>query len=1016
MNTVITSQKLGKPNDTGKDSGTFRFMSFMLLCLVTLCLSTAAYAQKAVSGKVTDAADNSGLPGVSVSVKGTTTGTVTDASGSYNLSVPNDNTTLVFSFVGYVTQEVAVGSRTSVDVSLAADVQSLQEVVVIGYGEQRKQDVTGGVAAIGPKDFNKGLIASPEQLLQGRAAGIQVTPASGEPGAGINIRIRGAGSIRGGNNPLFVVDGIPLDGGSTTDGGRDFGAGSSSPRNPLNFLNPADIENITVLKDGSAAAIYGSRGANGVVLITTKRGKAGQQSLNVSASTSIASTLKRYDLLSADEFLSGLQAAGGNSQDPAVNKGNNTNWQNEIFRTAVSQNYTVDYGGGNDNTNYRFSLGYSDQQGIIKNSGFSRLNGRINASHELFNDKVVIDLNLTTTGISDKFVPNGDNAGFQGNLIGAALQANPTFPVRNDDGTYFTPGGNDFRNPASLVDPNQIKDIGNTNRTLGRIGGTWRIVKGLSYKINFGIDNSTASRRTSIRPNIPGFGDITNNSGRAVIQNRNLRNTTLEHTLNYNGKVGIGTLEALAGFGYYRYENSGNFLQAERFLTSALNAGLPLYDVISGVNNKDNNKAFFSGADRSQNEIQSIFGRLNYNINDKYILTATVRRDGSSRFGPDNKYGTFPSFAGAWRISQESFMPQGVFDDLKIRANWGITGNQEYPGNTSKVIYSFDPNNAAATPQNVQNNKIKWEQARQWGVGIDFAILKSRLTGTLDYFNKSTKDLIFQAFYAQPAPAIYRWINLPGNINNTGLEFALNYDVLPSSQLQWQISYNMTILKNEVSGIGTLINTGAINGQGLSGAFAQQIRDGYPAPAFFLRQFAGYNENGQGIYPNGELLTYAGSPIPKFTFGLNNSFTYGKWNLNVFLNGATGFYVYNNTANAYFIKGNLRNGRNVTKEIANSVESADNFAEASTRFLEKGNFVRLSNFSLSREIGLKNNTSIKNLRISLTGQNVLLFTKYTGVDPEVNTNKAIDGVSSVGIDYTSYPSARTFTLGVSAGF
>jgi iron complex outermembrane receptor protein len=437
---------------------------------------------------------------------------------------------------------------------------------------------------------------------------------------------------------------------------------------------------------------------------------------------------------------------------------------------------------------------------------------------------------------------------------------------------------------------------------------------------------------------------------------------------------------------------------------------------MSGTNNKDNSKAYFAGTDRSQNELQSYFGRLNYNINDKYILTATLRVDGSSRFGENNKYGAFPSLAAAWRISQEDFMPQGVFDDLKLRLNWGITGNQEFPGNVSRVIYNFDPNNAAANPQNNPNPDIRWEQTQQYGAGLDFGLIQGRLTGTIDYFKKGTRDLLFQAFYAQPAPATYKWINLPGNISNEGIELTLGYNLFQDKPLNWNISYNMTYLKTNVSGIGTLINTGAINGQGLTGAFAQQIRDGYPIGAFFLREFAGYGDAGLGIYPNGEQLTYAGNAIPKFNFGLNNSFTYGNFDLSFFFNAAAGYYVYNNTANALFIKGNLRNGRNVTQDVANSAENPNNFAEASTRFLEKGDFIRLSNLAFGYNFALPEGGFAKSLRLFLTGQNLLLFTKYTGVDPEVNTNKAIDGVSSIGIDYTAFPSARTFTVGLNVGF
>ncbi len=1003
-----------------------RLGTLVITALVWMVCQQAAWAQsRTITGTVTAQDDNSPLPGVTVLVKGTTNGTATGADGGFSISVPDNNAVLVFSFIGFQSQELPVGTRSTIDAKLASDVQALSEVVVIGYGEQQKKDVTGGVVALTPKEFNKGVIASPEQLLQGRAAGVQVTPASGEPGAAVNIRIRGTTSIRGGNNPLFVVDGVPLDGGSN-ERGADYGAGEQSPRNPLTFLNPADIENITVLKDASAAAIYGARGANGVVLITTRRGKAGTQSLNFSASGSVSAPLKRYDLLSAGEYLPALQAAGGDPTAPGVNGGASTDWQDEILRTAVTQNYSVDFGGGNDDTKYYFSMGYNDQQGIIKRSGLRRLSGRVNATHELFNDKVVLELNLATSGVRDQYAPLGDNAGFKGNLLGAALQANPTYPVRNPDGTYFTPGGGDFRNPAATV--NLIDDNGNTTRTLARISGTWRLLKGLSYKLNFGIDNASTVRRSSIPRGLPGFNeDVSvgpNNprtgtglnvaNGFVNIANQFASTQLLEHTLNYSGKLGIGSLDGLVGFAYQKFENRGNYTMAANFLADVARSGLPLYDVIGGVNNRDS-RSYYAGSNRAQSELQSYFGRLNYNINEKYLITGTLRVDGSSKFGPNNKYGYFPSLAFGWRLSEEGFIPE-AFSDLKLRLNWGLTGNQEYPGNTSKVIFGFDPNNAAVTPLNNPNANIKWEQTQQYGAGIDFGFLEGRLTGTIDYFKKGTKDLIFQAVQSQPSATQFVWVNLPGNVNNEGAEFTLSYDILRERALNWNASFNATYLTTKVTGIGTIINTGDINGQGLSGAYAQQIRDGYPIGSFFMREFAGYNENGLGIYPNGEQLTYAGNAIPKFNFGLSNSFNYGNWDLNVFFTAATDFYVYNNTANALFVKGNLRNGRNVTRDVASSEESPNNFAEASTRFLERGDFLRLSNLALGYNFKLPEGIYLKTVRLYATGQNVFLITNYTGVDPEINTNKARDNVPSIGIDYTAFPSARTFTVGLSAGF
>ena len=987
------------------------FVSFLsMLTMVLLLGNGAAWAQgRTVTGKVTDAT-GSVLPGVSIQVKGTTRGTNTTGEGTYSLGDVTNDATLVFSFIGYTTQEVAVGNRTTVDIQLADDTKALQEVVVVGYGTQKQKDITGGIVALGPKDFNKGVIASPEQLLQGRAAGVQITPSSGEPGAGINIQIRGSTSVRSNSNPLYVIDGVPLDGGDVSSGGQDFGGGTTSARNPLNFLNPNDIENISVLKDASSAAIYGSRGANGVVLITTKRGRAGSQQVNLSASTSISSPLRTYDLLDGPAFLTGVVAAGGDRA--AVDRGANTDWQKEIFRTSISQNYNLSFGGGNQDTRYLFSVGYSDQQGIIKKAALQRVVGRINASHELFNDKVVLDLSLTTSGIKDTYVLNGDNAGFQGNLIGAAIQANPTYPVRNPDGTFFQPGG-DYRNPVAVLD--YIDDTGNTNRTLASVSGTWRILDGLSAKINFGLDASTGVRRTGIDGRLGGFND-TFGRGRAYIQNRFRNSRLIEYTLNYNKTIGTGALDAVAGFSYQKFENRGDFVRSEFFTTYEI----PLVDNIDGVNNNDN-KAFLGGSDRSQNELQSFFGRVNYNIAEKYILTGTLRVDGSSRFGANNKYGYFPSIGAAWRLSNENFIPKNVFDDLKLRISYGITGSQDFNGGASRVIFTANPD-GSLTQNNNPNPDLRWEQTTQYGAGIDFTILKGRLSGTVDYFNKSTTDLLFRVRYAQPAAVTYRFINLPGQVINSGVELGLAFQAVQKEKFGWEILANATYLTNTIKNFGsTNINTGSISGQGLSGAFAQTFRDGYSIFSFNLPTFTGFGNTPDGLqnvglYANNGVASIVGNPIPKYNLGLTNNFSFGKLSASLFFNGQFGAYIYNNTANALFLKGILKNGRNVTVDAANSPENPLNAGSPSTRFLEKIDFVRLANANIGYTFDLPQGGFAKNLRVSLTGQNLLLFTGYTGLDPEVNTNKTIDEVPSRGIDYTSFPTPRTFTLGLNVGF
>ncbi len=428
------------------------------------------------------------------------------------------------------------------------------------------------------------------------------------------------------------------------------------------------------------------------------------------------------------------------------------------------------------------------------------------------------------------------------------------------------------------------------------------------------------------------------------------------------------------------------------------------------------NKAYSAGSDRNRSELQSYFGRVNYSINDKYLLTATVRVDGSSKFGPNNKYGAFPSVAGAWKISQENFA-KDLGADIKVRASWGVTGNQEFPPNLTQFRVNYDANNAASFPDITPNPNLKWETTRQYGIGADLGFFDGRLTATIDYFDKNTRDLLFEALYAAPAPARARFINADFNVVNRGVELGINYDILAGKSFRWDISANATFLRNRVENLAGLYNAGTINGQGLSGAYAQRIVSGYPLFSFFMADFSGFDDSGFAQYTDPNLgLSYQGGAIPTYNFGLTNNFAFGNWTASVFINGAGGNYIYNNTANAIFTKGNLRNGRNVTVEAANTTESPVNPALVSTRFLEKGDFARLSNVVIGYNIKLPNVTAIRNLRVSVTGQNLFVVTGYSGIDPEVNTNKTLDGIPSLGIDYTSFPSQRVVTIGLSAGF
>lgn len=995
--------------------------SFVPLLVVGMLWSLPLDAQVTtgtIRGRVIDAMTQQPLATVRLAVQGTQHSVLTADDGSYILrDVPAGQHLIRASRIGYALQQqgvtVVAGGTATVDMTMTPQALALEEVVVTGYGTQSRRDATGSVVAITEGNFNEGVISSPEQLLQGRMAGVQVTTASGEPGAGANIRIRGTSSVRGGNQPLFVIDGVPLTGGAATPGGPNFGAGSQSPRNPLTFLNPEDIENISILKDASAAAIYGSRGSNGVVLITTKRGAgaaAAGPSMTVSSSISISSVRKKLDLLSAAEYVSAAQAAGA---DPAVvDFGNDTDWQDEIFRSAVTHDQYISYADRTEAGSYRISLGYADQKGIIENSSLERLTARINADQSLLDDRINLELSLTGSRVSDTYAAVGNTAGFQGDLLGAALQANPTRPVFNTDGSYFQTA--DFRNPAAMLA--FVDDEAETSRILASVAGTLTLTDWLSYKLNLGYENNEAVRRTGINPALgasAGFSGIGTTNGRAEINNLYINSQLIEHTLNLRRPLARGGIEALAGFSYQRFEDRADWLRAEFFTTDEI----PLVDNVDGVNNEDN-RAFSASSSRNVDELQSFFGRVNYNFDDRYLVTANFRADGSTKFGRNNRYGYFPSLAVAWRLSNEGFFAglSETFSDLKVRGGYGITGNQEIPSGVSLALFRTN-NDGSLTQVNNPNPDIQWEETVQWGLGLDFELYDGRVGGSFDYFNKTTQNLIFRTDFAQPAAVDFQWVNLDGEVVNSGVEIALYALPLTSAPVTWRVDYNMSFLDNVVQELGTFVNTGQIHGQGLSGAYSQRIAEGQPLYAFYMRQFEGFDENGLGIYANNEQLDFVGSPIPDVTLGFNNSFTFGRLDLSAFLEGAFGHQVYNNTANAIFLKGNLRNGRNVTTEIAASPESPDNFGEASTRFLEDGDYLRLSNVNLGYSLDLSAlMPSLRNVRLGVTGQNLFVITDYSGYDPEVNTDKSINGVPSLGIDYTAFPRPRTFTFNVRVEF
>lgn len=1027
-------------------------MKIHLFKNLTLIFAIFAYgtvqAQTTVSGTVSDALGP--LPGANILVKGTTNGTQSDFDGNFTLEDVSEDAVLVFSYVGFKTREIAVDGRSAINVVMEEDAHALDEVVIIGYGETTRRDATGSVVSVKAEDFNKGVIASPEELIQGKSAGVQITSSSGEPGAGINIRIRGTSSVRSNNNPLFVVDGIPLAGDETSSGGADIGRGTSSSKNPLNFINPSDIASIDVLKDASATAIYGSRGANGVVIITTKSGRGKQGVLEYSTTASVASAANEYDLLNREQFLQGIDQFGGNVEEQ--DKGSNTDWQDQISRTSFSHTHNLSYANGYSTGNYRVSLSYSDQEGIIKNSSMERLNGRLNFNQRLLNDKLKLGAQITLSRVNDEAPLITDNAGFEGDLLGASYAANPTWPA--DQEFQFSTSN---LNPLAILE--YYRDNAKTNRSLINLSAEYDFTDEFNVKVNTGFDNSSSDREGVLSP-LLFMGSGVYENGRAFISEIETSSQLLEVLFNYKKEFESSKLTALLGYSYQEFKNEGRDYQGWGFADTNMDGIIDDLKATDGIVRNSitgayqqygygTNGAFVTrlfpeptSEDISvtdtparsavsdwysyTDELQSFFGRLNYTLNERYLFTATLRADGSSKFGGNNKYGYFPSGAFAWILSDEEFIPE-VFYNLKLRLGYGITGNQEIPHNryqTRQRYGDISINDSGEVQEpgldNVAfaNPDLKWEQTQQFNVGLDFGLWDNRFSGSIDFYRKNTTDLLMQIMSAQPAPQEFVYRNLDANVINKGFEITLNYGVIETEDFTWDFGTNLSYNDNVVEDFDGTVDTGGINGQGLTGAFAQRIQDGQPLFSYFLREFTGYDENGLATYEGGDLQKFVGkSALPKYNLGISTNFRYKNWDLSAFFSGQFGHYIYNNTRNAFFTAGAIGNARNVTRDILNSEESNLNAADVSTRFLEKGDFLRLQNITLGHNFKFaENSTVFKSFRLYVNAQNLFVITDYSGLDPEVNVNKELDGVPSLGIDYTSYPRPRTFTLGLNASF
>ena len=1014
-----------------------------------LCFSMAK--AQTVSGTVSDATGP--LPGANVLVKGTSNGTQTDFDGNYTLDNVDATATLVFSYVGFTSKEVAVNGQSTINATLTEDAQALDEVVVIGYGTTTKKDATGAVAVVNSEDFNQGVIASPEQLIQGKTAGVQITQTSGEPGAGVQVRIRGTASVRSNNNPLFVVDGVPLAGGNTAADGADLGAGTSSAKNPLNFLNPNDIESMTVLKDASATAIYGSRAANGVIIITTKTGKAGQGGkFEFSSNTSVSVAAKKYDLLDREQYLGAITQYGGDAN--SLDFGADTDWQDYLLRTAFSTDQNIAYSNNYGSGFVRASFSYGDQNGIIKNSSQERITGRLNLSQRFLDDKLKLDFNGTISRINDDAPMITNTAGSPGDLLGATYFANPTWPT---DPSFST--GSDLIPSQAL---NYFKDQTNTNRYLANISAEYEIIDGLKAKVNLGYDESSADKNQALSGNISGLSNGAPVNGRGFFAENYNKNTLLDATLNYVTEFENSKLEVLVGYSFQSFKAAGKTIQGFGYSSTNMDEMFDELEIsrniiensITGSYQQygfDSDGLFVNRLfpDVSSNEqltppsnvplaavtgdtynntdeLQSYFGRLNYTLFQKFIFTFTLRADGSSRFGPDNSYGYFPSGAFAWRLDEEDFIGES-FSTLKLRLGYGITGNQDgigYGNFTYRQRFGGigignggDVNPPTLGLVAFPQSGLKWEETAQANIGFDFGFMDERLNGSIDLNHKTTNDLLLKQEAAQPSPQPFYFDNVDADVINKGIEFAINYDFIQTDNLNWNVGFNIAYNDNMVKNFDGQIQTGAISGNGLTGAYAQLLTGGHPLFSYYLREFGGYDQNGISIYPNGDIQEFVGkSALPKVTSGLSTSLSYKNWDFNAFFTGQFGQYLYNNNANAFFTAGIIGGGKNVTEDVLTNGESAANAPDVSTRFLEKGDFVRLQNASIGYSFPIKKDWFLDALRFNVTGQNLFVITDYSGLDPEVNTPKPLNDIPSLGIDYTSFPRPRTITFGINATF
>ena len=985
-----------------------------------LLSSTLAFAQNRVTGTVKDKTGMP-LPGVNVLEKGTTNGSITDVDGKYIINVEKGKT-LLFSYIGFTTQEVTV-NKSQIDVTLQEDLQALDEVVVIGYGSMQRKDVTSSITSVKAEDMNIGVVTSPAQMLQGKVPGLTVANTS-DPNGSASISLRGASSLRPGEamEPYYVIDGVP---------------GAS-----LSLVAPDDIESIDVLRDASATAIYGSKAANGVIIVTTKKGnKDGRTSVSYSGYVAWDKTMNSLDMMTASELVDFANSNNINlSPYYDVNNPANTNWQDEVLRTGFSHNHNVSINGGNKKTSYNASINFMDRQGVVRGTNMDRLNARSYVKTKALNDRLELAFSVNASVRNSSTGPTGSKGE---SVLDAMYYYSPLVPVRNADGSWYgnTQISQNY-NPVRMI----YEDRYDTKEKLlqGTAQATLHIIDGLDWNLNLSYQNQQYiySNYNSSKTELSSVASRNGQADRSTLENiRKQMETYLnwDHTFADAHKVGV-----MLGYSWEQADNNDGFgLKVYNFYNDDLT-----YHNMGMANNISINDVISNNL--STLRMISFYGRVNYSFNSKYLLQATVRRDGSSAFGVNNRWGTFPSVSAAWRITEEDFMQdQNVFDDLKLRVGYGVSGNSlGFDAFYSRPVYGstgwFTYVDANGTESQYRilgatrnsNPDLKWETTGMFNIGLDFGFFNNRLTGTIEYYDKRTSDLIYD-YEVSTNRYPYGWMTANvGDISNKGIEISINAIPVQTRNFTWSTSINLSHNKNVVEKLSNeTYSVPYIDGKsdadigGWSGWNVQRIYEGSPIGQFYVLEWAGYDESGSSLFNHydeeGNLIGTTdnpdsktdrrahGSAQPKLVYGWNNDLNWKNWTLNLFFQGVTGNKIFNATRAYYNNVNLLKNGKNVLAEVASSQNANDSRAQApSDRYLENGSYFRLSTLTLGYNFGKIGNW-INNLRLYATCNNVFTITGYKGVDPEISL-----GGLTPGIDWrnTTYPRTRTFLVGVNVNF